>query len=68
MNLYIYCFKITYDLNDIMGREIAVLEETNKNPGIYSVNWDASTNTSGVYFVHFMSDGFTRTKKVVLMK
>ncbi len=35
---------------DVLGREVAVLVNGKKDPGSYSVTWDASGRSSGVYF------------------
>ena len=53
---------------DLTGREVAVLVDENKNPGIYSVNFNASLLSSGVYFYKIVSGTFTDVKKMVLLK
>ena len=35
---------------DILGREVATLVNEKQKPGYYEVEWDASKNSSGIYF------------------
>lgn len=53
---------------DAMGREIAVLANEQMTPGKYSVEFNANKYSSGVYFYKLYSDGFTDTKKMILIK
>jgi hypothetical protein len=53
---------------DIRGRELAVLSNQNYGPGYYSVNWNASTYSSGVYFISLKTNDTTITQKVLLLK
>ena len=53
---------------DITGREIAVLLNTELQPGTYTINWDASDYVSGLYFYKLITDKFVQTKKMVLIK
>jgi hypothetical protein len=53
---------------DITGREVAVLVNGYKNPGIYTVDFDASSLSSGMYFYKIQSGIFTSVKKMVLLK
>jgi hypothetical protein len=41
---------VTLKVYDILGREVAVLFNEEKPPGIYSVQWDANAFDAGVYF------------------
>ena len=50
------------------GREAAVLYDANVNPGVVEVVWDASAFPGGVYFNKLTAEGFTDTKKMVLIK
>ena len=53
---------------NLLGREVTTLVEGFQRPGEYSVNWDASTAASGVYFVRLMSDDYIATRKMVVLK
>lgn len=54
-----------YDAN---GKEITVLVNGKHSEGTYTVDWDAENYPSGVYFYQLISEGFTETKKMVLLK
>ncbi len=53
---------------DVLGKEIAVLVNENLKPGIYEIEWDASNIRSGVYFYSLITNDFTQTKKMVVLK
>jgi hypothetical protein len=53
---------------DLLGREVATLVNKQQTPGNYSVNFDASKLTSGVYFYRLQSGNFIDTKKMILMR
>ncbi len=57
---------------DMLGREVATLVNEELKPGTYEVEWSAEggeTNfASGVYFYKIVADGFTDTKRMVLIK
>jgi predicted GH43/DUF377 family glycosyl hydrolase len=58
----------TLKVYDLMGKEVATLVNEYKPAGYYEVEWDASDLSSGVYFYKLQTDGFTQTKKLLLMK
>jgi photosystem II stability/assembly factor-like uncharacterized protein len=53
---------------DILGREIAILVNEKESAGIYKVQWDASPYPSGVYFYKLVTEDFSETKRMVLVK
>ncbi len=54
---------------DMLGREVAELVNTKQEAGSYSLTFDASNLSSGVYFYSLYSDGQkVDTKKMVLIK
>jgi photosystem II stability/assembly factor-like uncharacterized protein len=53
---------------DALGREISTLVNEELNPGTYEAGWNASKNTSGIYFYKLTSGDFTETKKMILIK
>jgi subtilisin family serine protease len=59
---------VTLKVYDISGREIAKLVNGSYNPGVYTVNFDASRFASGVYFYRLEAGEFVQTKRMVLLK
>ena len=53
---------------DILGREIATLVDEQKEAGSYSVEWNASHISSGVYFYRLQTGSSIETKKLVVLK
>lgn len=53
---------------DLLGREVAVLREGFVKAGTHAVEFDGSLLPSGVYFVRLDAEGFSQTKKLVLLK
>ncbi len=51
-----------------LGEVITVLLNENLSAGNYKVDWNASAYPSGVYFYELKTDGFTETRKMVLIK
>ena len=48
--------------------EVAELVNEKQNAGSYSIIWNASDFSSGVYFYKLQSEGFVQTKKMILTK
>jgi len=59
---------------DVMGREVQTLVNERLGAGTYEVRFDAlhggssSSLTSGVYFYRLITDGFTETKRMLMIK
>jgi hypothetical protein len=53
---------------NLIGSEVAVIVDENKPTGNYSVQFNAGTLPSGVYFYKLESGSYSATKKLVLMK
>ncbi len=52
----------------ITGQEIARLVDDNQAGGDYSVAWDASSVSSGIYFYRLQAGDFVQTRKMLLLK
>ena len=59
---------VTMKVYDILGNEVASLVNEEKPAGSYSVNFNASKLSSGVYFYRMKAGSFVETKKLILMK
>jgi hypothetical protein len=53
---------------DVVGREVATLVNEVKQPGTYTVQWDATGSASGVYFYRLQAGDFVDVKKLVLLR
>lgn len=58
----------TLKIYDILGNEIATLVDEYRAAGTYEVSFDASGLTSGVYIYRIMMEGYSETKKMVLLR
>jgi hypothetical protein len=52
----------------VIGKQINVLVNNNLNAGTYKADWDGSMYGSGIYFYTLTTEGFTQTKKMILVK
>jgi GH25 family lysozyme M1 (1,4-beta-N-acetylmuramidase) len=59
---------VTLKVYDVLGREVTTLVNENKPSGNYSIKFDGSKLTSGVYFYRMESGSFSQTKKLLLLK
>ncbi len=53
---------------DVRGREVARLAEGNSDPGQFTMSWDASQLSSGVYFIQLITPDESAIQKVMLLK
>ena len=65
--------KATLKVYDLLGREVATLVDEYQQPGNYKVRFNVETRHgsslhSGVYFYKFTVNGFSQSKKMLLMK
>ncbi|MBU1662930.1 MAG: T9SS type A sorting domain-containing protein, partial [Chloroflexi bacterium] len=59
---------VTLTIYNIAGQALEVLENQSKEPGYYSVKWDASKVGSGIYLYRVQAGQFTDVKKCILLK
>lgn len=59
---------VTLKVYDVLGNEVATLLAENKESGRYSLTFDASSLSSGVYIYQLRVNDYLSTKKMVLMK
>lgn len=53
---------------DVLGREIRTLVDEEKSAGRYSVEFDASKFSSGIYFYTIRAGDYNAVRKMVVMK
>ena len=59
---------VTLKVYNIVGEDVAILINEEREAGIHSVNFDANRLSSGVYFYKIQAGSYTSTKKMLLIK
>jgi photosystem II stability/assembly factor-like uncharacterized protein len=59
---------VVLKIYDLLGNEVVTLVNEEKPAGIYEVEFDASSLSSGTYFYRLTSENFSQTKKMSLIK
>ncbi|MEW6194867.1 MAG: CARDB domain-containing protein [Bacteroidota bacterium] len=59
---------VSLKIYDLLGKEVAVLSNSEHEAGKYQVIFNASNLASGVYFYRLEAGSFNQTKKLILMK
>ncbi len=59
---------VSLKVYDISGREVAELVNKNMQAGSYEITFDAGKLSSGVYFYKLVTNEFSDTKKMMLVK
>ncbi len=59
---------VTLKVYDVLGREVKVLVNQFKEKGKYSVRFDGTSFSSGIYFYRIEAGGYNSVKKMVLLK
>ncbi|MCF8240535.1 MAG: T9SS type A sorting domain-containing protein [Melioribacteraceae bacterium] len=59
---------VSLKIYDGIGREVAALVNTQLSAGKYNFNWNADNAASGVYYYRLTTNGFTETRKMLLLK
>jgi len=59
---------VTLKVYNILGKEVATLVNDNKPAGFYTVAFNASSLSSGVYFYKISAGEFTDVKRMILVK
>jgi hypothetical protein len=59
---------VTLKIYNALGQEVRNLVNRNQDAGYYTINFNASQLSSGIYFYKLQSGSFVRTKKMILTK
>jgi photosystem II stability/assembly factor-like uncharacterized protein len=59
---------VSLKVYDVAGREVRTVVSETKGPGSYTILFDATNLTSGVYFYTIKAGDFFETKKMILAK
>ena len=67
-----YTSKIKLTIYDLLGRQVEILYNGKQHLGNYTISWDASNYSSGVYFIKMnvgdSQSPISQSRKVVLLK
>ena len=59
---------VSLKVYDVLGNEVATLISETSNSGKFSIKFDATGLTSGIYYYQLLSDEIIETKKMILLK
>jgi hypothetical protein len=59
---------VTLKISDLTGKEISKLINKEKDPGKYSVEFNSTGLSSGIYLYSLSTPAFTKTRKMILIK
>ncbi|MCK6605089.1 MAG: T9SS type A sorting domain-containing protein [Ignavibacteriaceae bacterium] len=59
---------VSLKVYDVLGREIATLVNQEQTTGVYTIQFDASALSSGIYFYKLESGSFSQVNKMMLIK
>jgi hypothetical protein len=59
---------VTLKIYDVSGREIRTLVNESLAPGTYETTFDGSMLNSGIYFYKLITNDYTESKKMILIK
>ncbi len=59
---------VTLRIFDVLGREVATLVNEVKQPGAYTVQWEADNLASGIYVCRLESGGLVQSRKLLLLR
>ncbi len=60
--------RVQVSIYDLLGRKVETLVDEEMQAGQHQVVWDASGHSSGAYFYRLQVEGFSETKKMLLLK
>ena len=59
---------VRVNIYDAMGRQVENLLHDVINPGQYTMTWNGSHRSSGIYFVQLMGGEYSQVRKIMLVK
>ena len=60
--------KVSVQVYNIMGQVVATLISGHMDVSTYTLTWDASSISSGIYFVKMIASDYISTQKLMLVK
>ncbi|NLI15740.1 MAG: T9SS type A sorting domain-containing protein, partial [candidate division Zixibacteria bacterium] len=64
---------VSIEVFNVLGQKVKTLISEYKDAGTYSVRWDGTNNNgmavpSGVYFYRMVTEGFSQTNKMIMLR
>lgn len=59
---------VRVEVFNVLGQSVSLLADDRREAGVYSLSFNASSYPSGVYFYRVDYDGFSETRKMLLLK
>ena len=59
---------VSLKIFDVLGNEVLTIFDKEQIAGMYTINFDATKFSSGLYFYKLSANGLTRVKKMLLIK
>ncbi|NOY88453.1 MAG: T9SS type A sorting domain-containing protein, partial [FCB group bacterium] len=59
---------VNLTIYNVLGQKVITLIDKNMDAGRHEVEWDASNNSSGIYFYRISAENFSQTKKMLMLK
>ncbi len=60
--------QVTLKVYDILGNEISTLVNSEQPAGVYTIKFNGTTLSSGIYFYKLQTENYSETRKMLLMK
>ncbi|NBC28115.1 MAG: peptidoglycan DD-metalloendopeptidase family protein [Bacteroidetes bacterium] len=60
--------EVRLEVFNLLGQRVALLVNETRQSGQHTVNFDAGNLSSGIYIYRLQADGFTQTRKMLLVK
>ena len=59
---------VNVEVYNVLGQVVSTLASGYMDASTYTLSWDASEASTGLYFVKATAEGFTKTQKLMLLK
>ena len=60
--------QVSLTVYSLQGKEVITLADGSRKAGYHSVDWNAKSHSSGMYFVKIVIGDYVNTQKLILMK
>ena len=60
--------QVTIGIYDLLGRKVETLVDDYEPAGLYELTWNAGALPSGIYFYRITTDGYSKTREMMILK